>query len=177
MAKTKRVGLIIVNTGNGKGKTTAALGTALRAVGVKFKVFMVQFIKGSWDYGELHVVERLKPYFEIKPMGEGFTWETKDKKRDTEVARKAWEFCKELIQKNEHDLLIFDEINNAIDYGLLDVNEVVDALKGKPKEMHIILTGRGAPQVLIDAADLVTEMREIKHPFHKGIYAQKGIEF
>jgi cob(I)alamin adenosyltransferase len=93
------------------------------------------------------------------------------------VARKAWEFCKELIQKNEHDLLIFDEINNAIEYGLLDVNEVVEALKGKPQEMHIILTGRGAPQALIDAADLVTEMREIKHPFHKGIYAQKGIEF
>jgi cob(I)alamin adenosyltransferase len=177
MTKRKRVGLIIVNTGNGKGKTTAALGTALRAVGVKFKVFMVQFIKGSWDYGELHVVEKLKPYFEIKPMGEGFTWETKDKKRDTEVATKAWEFCKELIRKNEHDLLIFDEINNAIDYGYVDVTDVIDALKKKPKEMHIILTGRNAPQALIDVADLVTEMREIKHPFHKGIYAQKGIEF
>lgn len=177
MTKRQRVGLIIVNTGNGKGKTTAALGTALRAVGAGFKVFMVQFIKGSWDYGELHVAERLKPNFEIKPMGEGFTWETKDKKRDTEVAKKAWDFCKELIDKNEHDLLIFDEINNAIDYGYLNVDDVVDALKKKPKEMHIILTGRSAPQALIDLADLVTEMREIKHPFHKGIYAQKGIEF
>ena len=114
---------------------------------------------------------------EIKPMGEGFTWETKDRARDTEVAHKAWEFCKELIRKNEHDLLIFDEINNTMDYGYLDVDEVVAALKAKPEEMHIILTGRDAPQPVIDIAHLVTEMREIKHPFHKGIYAQKGIEF
>jgi cob(I)alamin adenosyltransferase len=177
MAKQERVGLIMVNTGNGKGKTTAALGTAMRAVGVGFKVFMVQFIKGSWDYGELHSVEKLKPNLEIKPMGEGFTWETKNKERDTLVAHEAWSFCKELIEKNEHDLLIFDEINNALDYGYLDVGDVVEALKKKPEAMHIILTGRGAPQELIDVAHLVTEMREIKHPFHQGIYAQKGIEF
>ncbi len=177
MAKQERVGLIMVNTGNGKGKTTAALGTALRAVGVGFKVFMVQFIKGSWDYGELHVVEKLKPNLEIKPMGEGFTWETKDKERDTQVAHEAWQFCKELMKKNEHELLIFDEINNAMDYGYLDIGDVVAALKNKPEQMHIILTGRGAPQKIIDVANLVTEMREIKHPFHEGIYAQKGIEF
>ena len=177
MAKKKRVGLIIVNTGNGKGKTTAALGTALRAVGSGMKVFMVQFIKGSWDYGELHVAEKLRPNFEIKPMGEGFTWETKDKERDTEVAHKAWAFCKELVQKNEHELLIFDEINNAMDYGYLDVKDVVATLKSKPEKMHVILTGRGAPPEIIDIAHLVTEMREIKHPFHEGIYAQKGIEF
>ena len=177
MAKKKRVGLIIVNTGNGKGKTTAALGVALRAVGVGYKVLMIQFIKGSWDYGELHVAERLAPYFEIKVMGEGFTWETKDKERDTQVAEKAWSYCKQMIEANEHDILIFDEINNAIDYGYLDVNDVVAALKKKPGEMHIILTGRNAKQELIDAAHLVTEMREIKHPFHEGIYAQKGIEF
>ena len=173
----KRVGLIIVNTGNGKGKTTAALGTALRAVGCKFKVFMVQFIKGSWDYGELRAAEKLSPYLEIKPMGEGFTWETKDKKRDREVAHKAWDFCKKLIEANEHDLVIFDEINNALDYGYLDVEDVVAALGKKPEEMHIILTGRNAPQELIDIAHLVTEMREVKHPFNDGIYAQKGIEF
>ena len=177
MAKQKRVGLIMVNTGNGKGKTTAALGTALRAVGVGFKVFIVQFIKGSWDYGELHSIDKLKPNLEIKPMGEGFTWETKDKERDTRVAHEAWDFCKELIDKNEHDLLIFDEINNALDYGYLDVGDVVQTLKEKPEAMHIILTGRDAPQELIDIAHLVTEMREIKHPFHQGIYAQKGIEF
>jgi cob(I)alamin adenosyltransferase len=177
MNQQKRIGLVIVHTGNGKGKTTAALGTALRAVGCGFKVYMVQFIKGSWDYGELRAAERLAPFFEIRPMGEGFTWETKNKKRDTEVAGKAWDFCKELIRKNEHDLLIFDEINNAVDYGYLDVKDVVETLASKPPEMHIILTGRNAPQEVIDIAHLVTEMREIKHPFHQGIYAQKGIEY
>jgi cob(I)alamin adenosyltransferase len=177
MTRQERVGLIMVNTGNGKGKTTAALGTALRAVGCGFKVFMVQFIKGSWDYGELHAAELLGPLFQVRPMGEGFTWETKDKERDTEVAVKAWNFCKELIFKNEHDLLIFDEINNAMDYGYLDVKDVVEALRNKPPEMHVILTGRNAPQEIVDIAHLVTEMREVKHPFHQGIYAQKGIEF
>ena len=177
MPKQKRVGLIIVNTGNGKGKTTAALGTAFRAVGSGFTVFMVQFIKGPWKAGEHRMAEKLAPNFAIKRMGEGFTWDTKDPERDTEVAQAAWGFCKELIEKNEHDLLIFDEINVALDLGYLDVADVVDALARKPDEMHIILTGRNAPQALVDAAHLVTEMREIKHPFHEGIYAQKGIEF
>ena len=177
MSKQKRVGLIMVNTGNGKGKTTAALGTALRAVGCEFKVFMVQFIKGSWDYGELRVIDRLAPFFDLKQMGEGFTWETKDPKRDAEVANKAWDFCKDLIARNEHDLLIFDEINNVMDYGYLDVDDVVNTLKKKPEELHIILTGRDAPQAIIDIANMVTEMREVKHPFQEGIYAQKGIEF
>jgi len=177
MGKDERIGLIIVNTGDGKGKTTAALGTALRAVGGGFKVLVIQFIKGSWDYGELHAARRLAPELEIVQMGEGFTWETKDRERDTEVARKAWDFCKAKIRANEHDILVFDEINNAIDYGYLDAGAVVEAVKGKPPEMHIILTGRNAPQELIDAADLVTEMKEIKHPFKKGIIAQKGIEF
>jgi cob(I)alamin adenosyltransferase len=177
MIEQERIGLIIVNTGNGKGKTTAAMGVALRAAGCKFKVLMIQFIKGSWDYGELHSAKLLAPYFEIIPMGEGFTWETNDPERDKQVAHKAWELCKEKIRANEHDILIFDEINNALDYGYLEVDDVVEAVANKPKSMHIILTGRGAPQKLIDAADLVTEMREIKHPFAKGIYAQQGIEF
>lgn len=178
MAKTqKRMGLIMVNTGNGKGKTTAALGTALRAVGGGYKVLIIQFIKGSWDYGELHSAGLLSPNLEILPLGEGFTWETKNKARDTEVALKAWALCKEKISANAHDILIFDEINNAIDYGYLDVNDVVEALKNKPKEMHIILTGRNAAEEIIDTADMVTEMKEIKHPFNKGIIAQKGIEF
>lgn len=171
----RRVGLIIVNTGHGKGKTTAALGTAFRAIGVGFKVKMIQFIKGSWDYGELHAARKLG--FEIVPMGEGFTWETKNRERDIEVASKTWAACREAIEKNEHDLLIFDEINNAIAYGYLDVKVVLDALRKKPADMHIILTGRDAHPDLIDLADLVTEMREIKHPFHRGIYAQRGIEY
>ena len=172
----KRHGLIIVNTGDGKGKTTAALGTAFRAIGVGFKVKMIQFIKGSWDYGELHSAEK-HDNLEIVPMGEGFTWETKDKERDTEIAWKTWLACKEAIDKNEHDLLVFDEINNAIDYGYLDIAPVIEAITNKPKDMHIILTGRGATEELIEVADLVTEMREIKHPFNKGIYAQRGIEY
>lgn len=172
----ERHGLIIINTGNGKGKTTAAIGTAFRAAGVGFKVKMIQFIKGSWEYGELRSADKLDN-FEIIPMGEGFTWETNDKKRDTEVAHKAWDACRDAIEKNEHDLLIFDEINNAIAYGYLEVELVIAALKKKPKDMHVILTGRDAAPELIELADLVTEMREIKHPFKKGIYAQRGIEY
>ncbi len=172
----RRVGLIIVNTGNGKGKTTAAMGTAFRAVGVGFKVKMIQFIKGSWDYGELHSAKKLG--FEIIPMGEGFTWETKNKDRDIAVAWKTWETCRDAIEENEHDLLIFDEINNAIAYGYLDVKVVIEALKKKPADMHIILTGRDAHPDLIEIADMVTEMREIKHPFaDQGVKAQMGIEF
>ena len=174
--KGKRVGLIIVHTGNGKGKTTAAMGTALRAVGVGFRVKMIQFIKGSWDYGELHAIEKLEN-FEIVPMGEGFTWETKNRDRDAEIAWRTWEACREAIEKNEHDLLIFDEINNAIAYDYLAIEPVIEALRNKPEDMHIILTGRDAKPELIEAADLVTEMREIKHPFNEGIYAQRGIEY
>jgi cob(I)alamin adenosyltransferase len=174
--KGKRVGLVIVHTGDGKGKTTAAIGTAFRAVGVGFKVKMIQFIKGSWDYGELRTAEKLDN-FEIVPMGEGFTWETKDRERDTKIAHETWAACREAMVNDEHDLLIFDEINNTMALGYLDVNEVVEALKNKPKDMHVILTGRDAPQELLDIADLVTEMKEIKHPFHDGVYAQRGIEY
>jgi cob(I)alamin adenosyltransferase len=173
--KGRRVGLVIVHTGNGKGKTTAALGTAMRAVGVGFKVKIIQFIKGSWDYGELHSAQKLG--IEMVPMGEGFTWETKNRERDTAVAWKTWEACREAIEANEHDLLVFDEINNAIAYGYLDVAPVLEALRRKPKDMHVILTGRDAHPDLVAFADLVTEMREIKHPFHRGIYAQRGIEY
>lgn len=173
--KGRRVGLVIVHTGNGKGKTTAALGTAMRAVGVGFRVKIIQFIKGSWDYGELHSAEKLG--IEMVPMGEGFTWETKNRERDTAVAWKTWEACRDAIEKNEHDLLVFDEINNAIHYGYLDIAPVLTALRAKPKEMHVILTGRDAHAELVAFADLVTEMREIKHPFHRGIYAQRGIEY
>ena len=176
MPKQERIGLIIVNTGDGKGKTTAALGTAFRAIGSGFKVFMVQFIKGPWQAGEHRMAEKI-PNLDIKRMGEGFTWNTKDPERDTQVAHEAWDFCKELIAKDEHDLLIFDEINVVLNLGYLDVDDVVKTLKNKPPLMHIILTGRGAPQALMDAASLVTEMREIKHPFHEGISAQEGIEF
>lgn len=176
-AKGKAKGLVIVYTGDGKGKTTAALGMALRAVGRGLRVLMVQFIKGSWDYGELHSARLLSPYFTVIPMGEGFTWETQDRERETKVAQEAWEFCKARIAEGGYEILIFDEIINAIDYGYLTAEEVVAALRKKPAKMHVVLTGRGAPEELIDLADLVTEMKEIKHPFHDGIIAQEGVEY
>jgi len=139
-------------------------------------VKMIQFIKGSWDYGELHAADKHE-HFEIIPMGEGFTWETKNKDRDTKMAWDTWVACREAIEANQHDLLIFDEINNAIAYDYLDVGVVIEALKKKHKDMHIILTGRDAKSELMEVADLVTEMREVKHPFNAGIYAQRGIEY
>jgi cob(I)alamin adenosyltransferase len=174
--KGRRVGLVMVHTGNGKGKTTAAIGTAFRALGVGFKVKMIQFIKGSWDYGELHTARKLEN-FEIVPMGEGFTWETKDRERDVKIAHDTWAACREAIDRGEHDLLIFDEINVALSLGYLDVPDVIEGLKAKGEDQHIILTGRDAPQELMDFADLVTEMKEIKHPFNEGIHAQRGIEY
>ncbi len=172
-------GLVIVNTGDGKGKTTAALGLALRAVGNGMKVKMVQFIKGTWKYGELKAAQRLWPDFEIIPMGEGFVnlGDEKSLDKNREVAKKTWEHAKSLMKEDICDILILDEINYAIGFGLLDVDEVISELKKKPEGMHIVLTGRRADKKIIEIADLVTEMKEIKHPFKKGIKAQRGIEF
>ncbi len=173
----RKKGLIIVHTGDGKGKTTAALGIAFRAIGSGFRIFMGQFIKGNRQYGELVTAERLKDFIEIVPLGEGFTWETKSRERDTKKAHEAWEVCKEKILSGRYQIVILDEINYAIDYGYLDVDEVVEVLKAKPENLHVILTGRNAHPKVIGLADLVTEMRKIKHPFDQGITAQKGIEF
>lgn len=174
----KRKGLIIVNTGDGKGKTTAALGMALRAVGHDFKVFVGQFIKGSRHTGELVAAERLREWLEIRPMGEGFTWETRDREQDTRKAREAWEIFKEKIFSGSYQVVVLDEINVAIRYGYLDVDEVVETLKRKPPSLHVILTGRDAHPKIVEVADLVTEMKQIKHPLREqGIAAQKGIEF
>ena len=174
---TKKKGLIIIHTGTGKGKTTAALGVAFRAVGQGMKVFMVQFIKGNWKYGELEAAKRFSDLLEIHPMGEGFTWDTKNPERDRQKAREAWEAGKQAALSGKYQLVIFDEINYVLSYGSLPVEEVAQFLRNKPKDLHVILTGRDAPQVLIDLADLVTEMRDIKHPYTQGIKAQKGIEF
>ncbi len=176
--KAKKKGLIIVHTGDGKGKTTAALGIAFRAAGGGMKVAMIQFIKGNWKYGELESAKQLKTPIEVDQMGEGFTWDTKDRARDTEMVQKAWALCKEKMMNGKYAVVIFDEINYAIDYDYLDVNEVVAVLKQKPEMVHVILTGRNAKPELIAVADLATEMREIKHPFkEQGILAQRGIEF
>jgi len=174
-AKTKK-GLIIVNTGNGKGKTTAALGVALRACGYGMRVSMLQFFKGKWKYGELRSAPKLGT-FEIRPMGHGFTWESKDIEIDKRMVREAWEVASAEMLSGKYDLVILDEINYALSYGFLPVEDVVDFLKKKPEMLHVILTGRNAKPEVIKIADMVTEMREIKHPFRKRIVAQKGIEF
>lgn len=171
----ERTGLVIVNTGNGKGKSTAALGLAMRALGNGMKVVMVQFIKGAWKVGEYESARKLG--FEIRPMGEGFTWVTKDRERDMKVAREAWDFAKERILAGADDMVILDEINYAIDYGYVNLSEVLEALETRPKEVHVVLTGRKAKPELIERADLATEMVELKHPYKKGIKAQRGIEF
>ncbi|HUY13932.1 MAG TPA: cob(I)yrinic acid a,c-diamide adenosyltransferase [Terriglobia bacterium] len=174
-ARNKK-GLIIVNTGNGKGKTTAALGVALRACGYGMKVIMLQFFKGKWKYGELRSAPKLET-LEISPMGQGFTWESKDIEVDKAMVRAAWQAGKEKILSGNYSVVILDEINYALSYGFLPVEDVVDFLKNKPPMLHVILTGRDAKPEIVEIADLVTEMREIKHPFRQGIVAQKGIEF
>jgi cob(I)alamin adenosyltransferase len=173
-------GLIIVLTGPGKGKTTAALGTAFRAVGQGLKVLMVQFIKGSWHYGELDAARMLgEERFRILPMGRGFVKVGAEKPDPEDVRRveEAWEFAKSKIQSGEYDLVILDEINYAISYNMLDPERVVEALKQKPAMVHVVLTGRNAHPAIVECADLVTEMREVKHPYQKGFVAQRGIEY
>lgn len=169
-------GLVIVNTGDGKGKTTAALGAALRAAGSGMRVCIIQFLKGSWKYGELEALKRF-PEIDIAQMGSGFTWEKESLDEDRGLARKAWNACMAAVCSGNYGMVIFDEINYVLHYGLLDENEVVDFLRNRPAQVHIILTGRNAPEKIIEVADLVTEMKEIKHPFRKGVKAQKGIEF
>jgi cob(I)alamin adenosyltransferase len=176
----ERKGLIIVHTGPGKGKTTAALGTAFRAVGQGLRVLMVQFIKGSWHYGELEAARLLgEDRFKILPMGRGFVKVGAEKPDPQDVQRveEAWRFADANILAGHYDLVILDEINYAISYKMLDAKLVVETLKKKPEMVHVILTGRNAHPSLVELADLVTEMREVKHPYQKGIAAQKGIEY
>jgi cob(I)alamin adenosyltransferase len=173
----RRHGLIIVNTGDGKGKTTAALGLAFRALGSGFKVFMVQFIKGKWKTGEKKMADRLAPDLEILPLGDGFTWDTKNPAQDIATTLKIWEVGKEAINSGKYDIVILDEINVVMKLGYLDPNVVVAFLKTRDPRLHIILTGRGAPAAIVEAADLVSEIVPIKHPYKSGIKAQQGIEF
>lgn len=170
-------GLIIVHTGTGKGKSTAAFGTALRSMGREYRVAIVQFIKGNWKTGEEEFFKKFKDQCEFQVMGEGFTWETKDYERDAQTAKKAWQKCCEFLHDDRFHLVIFDEINYVMKYNFLDVREVIKELKKKPPLKHVILTGNDAPQELIDIADLVTEMKCIKHPYAQGIKAQAGIEY
>ncbi|MBZ8180677.1 cob(I)yrinic acid a,c-diamide adenosyltransferase [Oscillatoria salina] len=171
-------GLIIVHTGNGKGKTTAALGMVMRSLGHGFRVAIVQFIKGAWEPAEKAVLSQWKEQLVFHAMGEGFTWETQDRERDTQKAIEAWSTALEYICNPDFKLILLDEINVALKHNYLDVQTVLAGLEEKPTDTHVILTGRGAPSELIAQADLVTEMTLVKHPFREqGVKAQPGIEF
>jgi cob(I)alamin adenosyltransferase len=174
-----RRGLILINTGPGKGKTTAAMGTALRAVGNGMRVLMLQFLKGSWHYGELDAVEAFEGRFVLKQMGQGFVkvGGAETDPEDIRLVQEAWAEARAAIDSGEWDMVVLDEINYAISYGMLDAAVVAEALRSRPEMVHVILTGRNAHPLLLELADTVTEMREVKHAYQKGILAQRGIEF
>ena len=174
-----RRGLIIVNTGPGKGKTTAAMGTALRAVGNGMKVLMLQFLKGSWHYGELDAVKAFGDNFIMKQLGRGFVkvGGAETDPEDIRMVEEAWQASREAILSGKWDLIVLDEINYAISYGMLDPEKVVETLKQKPEMVHVILTGRNAHPRIVEIADTVTEMRQVKHAYESGIQAQRGIEY
>ena len=180
--KTIEKGLLIVHTGKGKGKSTAAFGLAMRAIGNGMRVGIVQFVKGKWQTGERAVLERFPDQVTIRTMGEGFTWETQDRARDIRAARAAWAVAGEMIAASASpepawDMVILDELNIVLRYDYLPLDEVVATLAARPPGLHVVATGRNARDALIEAADLVTEMTMVKHPFRSGVKAQKGIEF
>jgi cob(I)alamin adenosyltransferase len=170
-------GLLIVFTGNGKGKTTAALGMALRAAGHGLRVLILQFIKGAWSYGELEALKRFQE-IEIEPLGSGFTWKKETLEEDARLARSGWELAAAAMNDSSYDMIVLDELNYVLSYGLLPPEAVLETISKRRANLHIVVTGRGAPEELVRVADLVTEMRQIKHPYHdQGIKAQRGIEF
>jgi cob(I)alamin adenosyltransferase len=177
--ESSRRGLILINTGPGKGKTTAALGTAFRAAGTGMRVLILQFLKGSWHYGELDSAKLLGPDFVIKQLGKGFVkvGGAETDPADLKMVEDAWAESAEAILSGDWDLIVLDEINYAIGYKMLDAEAVADVLRRKPEMLHVILTGRNASPILVELADTVTEMREVKHAYQKGILAQRGIEF
>jgi cob(I)alamin adenosyltransferase len=177
-SKTIEKGLVIVHTGPGKGKTSAALGMVVRAIGHGMKVGVVQFIKGAMTTGEKAVLDAFPDMVEFKPMGEGFTWDTQDRARDIAVTREAWSEVKRMIADPSYRMVVADELNIVLRYDYLPLGEVLEVLSSKPGMTHVIITGRNAPEGLIEAADLVTEMTQVKHPFRdQGVKAQAGIEF
>jgi len=175
--KTEERGLLIVHTGTGKGKSTAAFGMVLRCVGHGMRVGVVQFVKGVWGTGERTVLERFPDLVTIKAMGEGFTWETQDRARDVAAARAAWEAAKAMIADPGYRMVLLDELNIVLRYDYLPLAEVIETLRAKPRDLHVVVTGRNARPELVELADLVTEMTMVKHPFRSGVKAQAGIEF
>ena len=175
--KTVEKGLLVVHTGKGKGKTTAALGMVVRMIGHGKKVGVVQFVKGAMTTGEKVVFDAFPDQVEFKPMGEGFTWNTQDRARDIELSREAWEEVKRMIADPAYDMVLADELNIVLRYDYLPVDEVVAALAAKPEMTHVVITGRNAPEKLVDFADLVTDMSKVKHPMDAGRKGQRGIEW
>src|SRR6266851_71011 len=175
--RTEERGLLIVHTGAGKGKSTAAFGMVLRAIGHGMRVGIVQFVKGAWGTGERTVLAGFPDLVTCRAMGEGFTWDTQDRARDIEAAHAAWGMAQAMLADPSYRLVLLDELNIVLRYGYLPADEIVAALKAKPRNLHVVVTGRNAPPALIEAADLVTEMTLVKHPFRAGVKAQQGIEF
>jgi cob(I)alamin adenosyltransferase len=175
--KTQEKGLLIVHTGKGKGKTTAALGMVVRMIGHGKKVGVVQFVKGAMTTGEKVVFDAFPDRIEFKPMGEGFTWNTQDRSRDIALAREAWDEVKRMVADPDYAMVLADELNIVLRYDYLPLDEVLAVLTAKDEMKHVVVTGRNAPEALIEAADLVTEMTMIKHPFRSGVKAQAGIEY
>ena len=176
-SKTEERGLIIVHTGKGKGKSTAAMGLAMRCIGHGLKVGIVQFVKGVWQTGERAVLDDYPDLVTIKAMGEGFTWDTQDRQRDLAAARNAWAMVKQMMAEEAYHMVIADELNIVLRYKYLPIDEIIETLKAKRADLHVVVTGRNAKPELIEIADLVTEMSQIKHPFRSGVKAQIGIEF
>jgi cob(I)alamin adenosyltransferase len=176
-SKTVEKGLLMVHTGPGKGKSTAAFGLMLRMLGHGRKVGLVQFVKGSWSTGEQFALERFGELVDHRVMGEGFTWETQDRARDVAAARKAWDEAVAMMADPAYALVVLDELNIVLRYGYLDAGEVVAGLQARRADLHVVVTGRNAPAALVEAADLVTEMKPVKHHFDAGVKAQAGVEF
>lgn len=170
-------GLLMVFTGNGKGKTTAAMGMALRSAGHGLKVCFIQFIKGGWRYGEIDAMDRFSDLIDFHVMGKGFTWKSKDMEEDASMAYKAWEFARDTIAAGSHHLIVLDEFTYVMNHGIVDCQSVLEARKHGNDMPHIVITGRYAAPELIAASDLTTEMQPIRHPFDSGVKGQKGIEF
>lgn len=173
---SRRQGLLVVYTGSGKGKTTAALGIVFRALGRNMRVAVVQFIKGKWMTGEREFAKS-QPGLVFDVTGKGFTWDSDDLSRDAQACREGWQRAQGLLGGGQYDIVVLDEITYAINYGFVATEDVLAALRARPAQVHVVLTGRNAPQALVDAADLVTEMKVIKHPFERGVPAQLGLDY
>ncbi|EGQ7871346.1 cob(I)yrinic acid a,c-diamide adenosyltransferase [Vibrio parahaemolyticus] len=174
-AAQEEKGLLLIITGNGKGKSTSGFGTIARAVGHGFKCSVAQFIKGTWDNGERNLLEKLGVEFQV--MATGFTWETQNKTADTEAAQLVWKECKRMLQDDSIDVILFDELTYMVSYGYIDLDEVVEALNNRPKMQSVVITGRGAHRTLIEMADTVSEVKNVKHAFESGVKALKGVDW